>query len=180
MQSTFPRIQSKYLWFFCALIISLSGSGCKNYSVSVNENLVYTPPSLFKDYQIADQQLFNCVQQTIYDSRITRAEDLTRLNCSNAGIESLAGLEKFFALRELNLADNKIADITTIGHLGRLERLKLNGNQIKNPAPLLYLLHLKNLDLQENPQMSCKDLTQLIANQHKTAIDLLLPNQCVN
>jgi Leucine-rich repeat (LRR) protein len=180
MQSKLLFIQTKYLWVFCALIISLFVSSCKNYSVSVNEKVVYTPPSIFKDFQIADQQLFDCVQQTIYDLHITRAEDLTQLNCSNAGIKSLLGLDKFFALKELNLADNKIADIAVIGNMGRLEVLKLSGNQIKNPAPLLHLLHLKNLDMQENPSMVCKDLAQLIANQNKATIEILLPGQCVN
>lgn len=180
MQNKFLFIQTKYLRTFCVLVISLLASSCKNYSVSVNENVVYTPPSIFKDYKIADQQLFDCVQQTIYDAHITRAEDLTTLNCSNAGIESLSGLDKFFALKELNLADNKIADISTIGNLGRLERLKLSGNPIKNPAPLLHLLHLQYLDLQENPSMMCKDLAQLITNSHKTPTEILLPSQCVN
>lgn len=180
MQSKFLFIQTQYQWAFCVLIISLLVSSCKNYSVSVNENVVYTPPSIFKDYQIADQQLFDCVQQTIYDSHITRAEDLTKLNCSNAGIQSLVGLDKFFALKELNLADNNIADITTIGNLGRLERLKLSGNQIKHPAPLLHLLHLQNLNLQENPSMACQELAQLITNQNKTTTEILLPSHCVN
>lgn len=180
MQSKLLFISAKIRWAFCALIISLSVSSCKNYSVSVNENVVYTPPSIFKDFQIADQQLFDCVQQTIYDARITRAEDLTTLNCSNAGIKSLSGLDKFFALKEVNLADNQIADLSTIGNLGRLEIVKLQGNLIKNPAPLLQLLHLKQLDLQENPMLICKDTAQLIANQNKTTTRILLPTHCVN
>lgn len=180
MQSKFLSVPTKYLWIFCALIISLLVSGCKNYSVSVNENVVYMPPSLFKDYQITDQQLLGCVQQTIYDAHITRAEDLTKLNCSNAGIKSLSGLDKFFALKELNLADNQIADITVIGNLGRLEILKLNGNSIENPTPLLYLLHLKQLDLQTNPSLICKGMAQIIANQNKDTTEILLPQHCAN
>jgi hypothetical protein len=179
MQSKLLSLQTKYLWIFCALLVSLLISGCRNYSVSVNEKVVYTPPSIFKDFQIADQQLFDCVQQTIFDLHITRAQDLTQLNCSSAGIASVEGLDKFFALKELNLADNKIADINALGNLGRLEVLKLSGNQIKNPAPLLHLLHLKNLDIQDNPSMACKDLTQLIANQKKNT-EILLPAQCIN
>ncbi|MEN0038814.1 MAG: leucine-rich repeat domain-containing protein, partial [Cellvibrio sp.] len=124
----------KSLLLFCGLATSLLTAGCKNYSVSVNENVVYMPPSIFKDYQLADSLLHDCVEQTIYDLRITKAEDLTRLNCSNAGIKSLAGLDKFFALTELNLADNQLADITEIGKLGRLEKLFLTNNKIKNPA----------------------------------------------
>lgn len=173
-------MHSKSLILFCGLVTSLLTAGCKNYSVSVNENVVYTPPSIFKDYQIADAQLHDCVEQTIYDLHITSAEDLTRLNCSNAGIKSLAGLDKFFALKELNLADNQLADISEIGQLGRMEKLVLTNNTIKNPAPLLHLLHLTQLHLANNPQMTCKDLQQLQQNLKNQKLDVILPVQCTN
>jgi Leucine-rich repeat (LRR) protein len=161
---------------FCGLLIS----GCKNYSVSVNDNLVYIPPSIFKDYSIADQRLFDCVQQTIFDKNITRAEDLTTLNCSNAGIRSLQGLEKFFALVDVNLAENQIADITTIGALARLENLKLNDNQIVNPSPLLQLLHIKQLELQGNPTLDCRELKQVVTNLIKTGAKITVPQHCIH
>lgn len=173
-------MHSKSLLLFCALATSLLTAGCKNYSVSVNENVVYTPASIFKDYQLADSQLHACVEQTIYDLHITRAEDLTRLNCSNAGITSLKGLDKFFAMKELNLAGNQLADISEIGELGRLEKLVLTNNKINNPAPLLNLLHLAQLHLDNNPQMTCKDLQQLQQNLHGQKLDLILPAQCAN
>ena len=162
-------MHNKSLLLFCGLVTSLLTSGCKNYSVSVNENVVYTPPSIFKDYQIADAQLRDCVEQTIYDLHV---------NCSNAGIKSLAGLDKFFALKELNLADNQLADISEIGKLGRLEKLVLSNNQIKNPAPLLHLLHLNQLHLDKNPSLTCKDLQQLQQNLNNQKLDLILPAQC--
>jgi Leucine-rich repeat (LRR) protein len=168
----------KYRLLFCALAAGFLTTGCKNYSVSVNENVVYTPPSIFKDYQLADAQLHDCVEQTIFDLHITKAEELTRLNCSNAGIKSLAGLDKFFALTEVNLADNQLADITEIGNLGRLEKLILTNNKIKNPAPLLHLLHVTQLELGENPQMTCTDLRQLQQNLANRSLKLTLPKQC--
>lgn len=172
-------MNSKFLLLFCGLVTNLLTTGCKNYSVSVNENVVYTPPSIYKDYQLADAQLRDCVEQTIIDLHITSAEDLTRLNCSNAGIKSLSGLDKFFALKELNLADNQLADISEIGQLGRMEKLVLTNNSIKDPAPLLHLLHLTQLHLEKNPQMTCKDLQQLQQNLKNQKLDLLLPKQCV-
>lgn len=172
-------MRSKFLLLFCGLVTSLLTTGCKNYSVSVNENVVYTPPSIYKDYQLPDAQLHDCVEQTIIDLHITSAEDLTRLNCSNAGIKSLAGLDKFFALKELNLADNQLADISEIGQLGRMEKLVLTNNSIKDPAPLLHLLHLTQLHLEKNPQMACKDLQQLQQNLKNQKLDMLLPKQCV-
>lgn len=160
------------------LLCSACLTSCKNYSLSVNDKTVYTPASLFKNYQLADTKLKDCVEQTIYDLHITKAEDLTRLDCSNAGISSLAGLDKFFALTELNLAGNQLTDISELGNLGRLEVLLLNGNQIKNPAPLLSLLHLQQLDLTQNPSMTCKDLYQLAQNLDHQKPALKLPQQC--
>lgn len=151
--------------------------GCKNYSVSVNDKTVYTPASLFDNYQLADAKLKDCVEQTIYDLHITKAEELTRLNCSNAGITSVEGLDKFFALTELNLANNRLTDIGGIAKLGRLEVLILKNNQIRNPAPLLNLLHIQSLDVSENP-MACKDLYQLSKNLEGQKADLKLPEQC--
>ncbi len=160
------------------LLCSTLFQGCKNYSVSLNDKTVYTPAPLFTNYQIADVKLHACVEQTIYDLKITKAEELTRLNCSNAGIISLTGLDKFFALTELNLANNQISDINTLGKLGRLGVLLINNNSIKNPAPLLNLLHLQQLDTTYNPGMSCKDLYQLAANLQHQKPDLKFPEQC--
>ena len=159
--------------FICGLC-----AGCKNYSVSVNDKTVYTPASLFTNYQITDVKLKDCVEQTIYDLHITKAEDLTRLNCSNAGISSLQGLEKFFALAELNLADNQISNINVLEKLGRLEVLVLNNNAIKHSAPLLKLLHLQMLDVSQNPALACKDLHQLADNLKHQKPDLKFPQHC--
>lgn len=151
--------------------------GCKNYSVSVNDKTVYTPAPLFDNYQLTDAKLKDCVEQTIYDQHITKAEELVRLNCSNAGISSVEGLEKFFALAELNLANNRLTDISGLAKLGRLEVLVLKNNQIKNPTPLLNLLHLQSLDVTQNP-MACKDLYQLSKNLQDQKPDLQLPEHC--
>jgi Leucine-rich repeat (LRR) protein len=170
------RIQFRLLAL--TLLCSAFLIGCKNYSVSVNDKTVYTPAPLFKNYQIADEKLKVCVEQTISDLNITKADELIRLNCSNAGITSIAGLDKFFALAELNLASNQLNDISALGNLGRLEVLVLTNNQIKNPAPLLNLLHLQTLDLTGNPNMVCKDLYQLVQNLNHLKPQLKLPEHC--
>ncbi len=160
------------------LMCSTLFQGCKNYSVSLNDKTVYTPAPLFTNYQIVDEKLHACVEQTIYDLKITKADELTRLNCSNAGITSLAGLDKFFALAELNLANNQISDISALGKLGRLEVLLISNNAIANPAPLLNLLHLQQLDIIRNPGMNCKDLYQLAENLQHQKPDFKFPEQC--
>jgi hypothetical protein len=169
---------NKLILIFCGLTASFLTLGCKNYSVSVNEKVVYTPPSVFKDYQLADSKLKDCVEQTIYDLHISSAEELTRLNCSNAGISSLIGLDKFFALKELNLADNQLVDVSVIGSLGRLEKLELTNNNIRNAEPFLHLLHLQQLNLENNPDLDCKLLDQLTKNLSIQQAELHFPTHC--
>jgi Leucine-rich repeat (LRR) protein len=171
---------SKTTNIIAGILCSYLVCGCSHYSVSVNDKLVYTPPPVFKDYQIEDQLLKACVEQTIYDLHITQAEDLKQLNCSHAGIKSLRGLSKFFALEALNLADNHLVDIAELKNLGRLKQLVLTQNAITDATPLLSLLHLHSLNLEDNPGLACADLKQLEQNQASTKLELQLPRQCLN
>lgn len=153
-------------------------TSCKNYSVSLNDRTIYTPAGVFKDYVIADTALANCVTQTIYDQHITKAEDLTQLNCSEAGISNLDGLDKFFALEELNLASNKINNIEALNKLGRLEILLLQNNKITRVQALLNLLHLQQLNLADNPITDCKNLQQLASNLQENKAEFIHGKQC--
>lgn len=168
--------------FFClsALIILASAmtSGCKNYSFSVNDKTIYTPAGIFKNYEIADAALADCVAQTIIDLHITRAEELTRLNCAQAGIKTLDGLDKFFALTELNLSENQIQDINSLNKLGRLEILLLQKNSISRTEPLLNLLHLRQVNLSDNPIKDCNNLQQLQSNLRDNKTAFTLDNVC--
>jgi Leucine-rich repeat (LRR) protein len=164
--------------FLCLSALIALVSGCKNYSFSVNDKTIYTPADIFKDYQIADAALADCVAQTILDLHITRAEDLTRLNCAHAGIKSLAGLDKFFALTDLNLSENQIQDINSLNQLGRLEILLLQKNKISQSAPLLNLLHLRQVNLSNNPIKDCNNLQQLQVNLRDNKTTFTLDNVC--
>jgi len=170
-------MQGKLIFSICALCTSLFFTGCNDFAVSLNEKEIYTPPAIFTDYTIADSRLDACVEQTISDARITSPEQLTRLNCSNAGITSLDGLETFYALEELNLADNKLVRIDRLENMSRLKVLILSNNQLTSAAPLLHLLHLKQLHIDSNNALACSDLHQLASNFDRT-LNLALPEQC--
>jgi len=162
----------------CSLILICAATSCKNYSVSVNNNVVYTPPPLFKDFTFSDVHLRDCVQQTIIDNHITKADDLKQLNCSNAGIKSIVGLEKFYAIEQLNLAQNNLESITQLSNLAQLKTLILRKNNLTNAEPLLHLLHLKELDIAENPHLACADIKQVMANFRPGDLKVTLPEQC--
>lgn len=170
-------MRSKSLYTFSGLFLAALIAGCKHYSVSLNNNVVYTPPPLFKKFSITDKYLRACVEQTIIDQRITKAEDLKQLNCSHAGISSLAGLETFYAIEQLNLSENILQSIVPLSHFSKLQILIVRKNNLTNAEPLLHMLALQELDISENTQLGCSDIKQFVANaQHD--LKLTLPEQC--
>lgn len=170
----YSKLLSKlFLGFLVANIAS-----CKNYSLSVNDNVVYTPAALFASFAIADINLRNCVEQTITDKHVTKAAELKQLNCSNAGIKSLAGLETFTALEQLNLDENALTAAAQLSELTQLRVLSLRKNNLTTAEPLLPLLHLRSLDVSDNKNMDCGELKQLMANFHKADLKATLPEQC--
>ena len=168
------RSVGKVCSFFMVALIA----GCKAYSVSLNNNVVYTPLPLFTDFAIADTHLSNCVEQTINDKKITKAEDLKQLNCSHAGISSLTGLEKFYHLEQINLSVNNLQSISVLRSFSKLEVLILRKNNLTSAEPLLGMLALRELDISENAKLACGDLKQLAANFNKEDLKLTLPEQC--
>ena len=128
-------------------------TGCENYTYTFNEQPVFEQPGLFTDYKIADQGLSNCVKQAILDHQAHKASEVLQLNCSNAGIRTLAGLEIFTGLTHINLDNNSLTEI----------------------KPLLFLGHLKTVLLTGNDQLSCRD-GKLLADQ--TSDEVTLPAHC--
>ncbi len=110
-----------------ALIVMLV-TGCERYSVSLNGQTLYTPKALFSDFVIADPGLSSCVKQTILDGRIERADQLTALKCTYAGIERLEGLEVFSNLQQLDLRHNRLKSLAPIKTLAALKQVDVRGN----------------------------------------------------
>ncbi len=128
-------------------------TGCENYTYTFNEQPVFEQPSLFTDYKIPDKGLSNCLKQAILDQKAHKASEVLQLNCSNAGISTLAGLEIFTGLTRINLDNNSLTEI----------------------KPLLFLGHLKTVLLSGNNKLSCVD-GRLLAEQ--TDGDVTLPEHC--
>lgn len=122
---------------FC-ILTSCSGYG--SYQLTFNNQPVYTPPTIYNDFKVADQALQNCLTQTIIDQQITDIRNLRLLNCSYAGIENLDGLTHFKWLETINLSDNEISDIKPLMFLGQLQKVNLKGNNS---------LHCNDLDALE-------------------------------
>ncbi len=130
-------------------------AGCESYDFTVNDKLVYTPKPLFRDFDIPDRALYECIKQSIIDDNITSASQLIRLSCSHAGIETLHGLGIFTGLIQLKLSSNKIRNLAEISTMTGLEELYLDDNIVVDPVPLYQLRTLRLLDLSDNTSLQC-------------------------
>lgn len=74
----------------------------------------------------------------------------TSLSLKQYGIRSLAGIESFENLQNLDLSGNEISDISPVGKLERLQSLNLSDNNIMDIGPLRGLQQLKELDISKN------------------------------
>ncbi len=162
---------------FLLLFLCLTLASCADYDVKVNEQVVYSPPKLFLDFMLADEALQNCVQQTIKDQGITKAEQLTQLACTNGDIRSVEGIERFTKLQQLNLNNNALQDISALADLPALQTLLLASNKIKTLAPLLGSTALLTLNVENNADIDCTTVIELM-NQ-LPALQARMPRHCV-
>lgn len=158
-----------------AISLTIIVTACSKYSLMLNDGVVYSPTPFFKDYTIADRNLSNCVAQTIIDRQVKTAQQLQRLVCTSAGIESLVGLDTFKQLRQLNLNSNALQDLKGIAGLSKLEVLDVSENSIAEASILLTLLSLKRLNIEQNATLRCAEVEQL--GSFSQAV-LKLPKHC--
>lgn len=160
----------RFLELSTLVTIILSISGCQNYSLSVNDNEIYTPPILFSDYTIDDPSLSFCIKKTIQEQGVTIAEDLEILICAEKGIISLSGIEQFPSLKTLGISNNSVTDIADLALIKQLEKVDLSNNNIISAKPLMHFQHLMTIDLRGNNQLVCIKLP--------ASSETLMPQHC--
>ena len=85
---------------------------------------------------------------------VEEMERLTEVNVrNNRGIQDLTGLQFATNLRQLNLRDNQISDLSPIAGLIELTRLDLSGNSISDLSPVKGLKNLTFLRLWGDRQL---------------------------
>ena len=139
--------------FFIAVVSLLTA--CDRYQVSVNDRVVHTPATKLPNAPVPDPALKTCIIQTMQEQNIMDITQLQRLDCSYAGITSLAQIGLFTGLQQVNFSNNQIHD----------------------GSPLLFLTELQFANLKDNQNMQCETLTNLRKN---STVKLLLPQNCVN
>lgn len=150
---------ARLAWLLTAALIA----GCGDYSLSVNERVVYEPATLFGDYRLDDPALRDCVAQAIRDQGAARASDLQDLNCSDAGIRSLAGLEVFSGLQRVKLDNNLLSELTPLYDMKQLQELYLRNNRLQTVSSQFCTIGLKQIALAGNDSLDCGRLDALEA-----------------
>ena len=158
------------LLLFGAILLN---SSCSKYEIQVNDNVVYSPTRLFRDYQFADAALFDCVTQNIEEQSIHKAQQLQKLFCPPGEIRDLSGLEIFPNLQQLGLADNRVTDLAPIEALANLEQIDLSNNSVVDASVLGSLKELKVLKLEGNKRLDCSTLDSV-----KSVATLTSPEHC--
>ncbi|CAH0990621.1 hypothetical protein SIN8267_00715 [Sinobacterium norvegicum] len=151
-----PSIQQLKRLGLTVVVIS-SMIGCADYSFSVNENVVYTPPALLQDFQVEDKMLENCLQENIIDQNVSAAEQLTTLHCSNSNIQSLAGIGVFSNLQQINFSHNMIEDLAPLIELPELTTLLFNSNEITSLDAVAGLGLVERAEFLDNPALQCPE-----------------------
>ena len=177
------RVNSHYMKLFetesaRALLIALlmSGTSCAElgqYDITVNNVTVYEPSAPYTVSGVKDSALTACLTQSLLDIDARMPTDLVSLNCSDAGIQSLAGLEQFTQIQSMELSSNDIRNLLVLERLTALNQLWLDNNDVVDPIPVLRMIALKELNLAGNPRLQCPDPEDVPRH-----LSLNLPNHC--
>lgn len=100
--------------------------------------------------ELADPALVDCVEDQAGSLEEGDLADLQHLECQDAGIASLEGMELLPNLETLSLFENEIEDISPLAALSDLEELQLGANRIGDVSPLAELAELSRLGLGSN------------------------------
>lgn len=112
---------------WAAAMTGLLLSAC-GYEFAVNDYPVHTPEPLLAVPALDDAALTRCLRDQVRQDRVHSLGGLIRLDCPQAGINTLAGLERYAALAELHLDGNHLRDASTLQALPNLVFLDLRGN----------------------------------------------------
>ncbi len=156
-------------------LLAMLVSACAGYRFTVNDKVLYNPEPPFDSYSIADENLRDCVHQTIRDQGVTAANQLEELNCSHAGIGDLHGLEVFSGLIRLKLSSNNIDTLTPLLELARLSELQVDGNQLISLGAIYQLPNLTYLNVAGNDELACQELANMA---QRTAVKIDAPEHC--
>lgn len=97
-------------------------------------------------------------------------EDIDEFEFSEADINDLDGIQYCIHAVNIDLSDNRIADLRLLENLGMIEVLNLADNQIQFIDSLEYLVNLRELNLANN---QIRDIEPLLSLENLAYVNLL-------
>ncbi len=110
------------------------------------------------DVPHSDGNLKACINQASKDNNWQLVDDVTSLDCRDAGINNIEALAFFPNLTSLNLADNRIWPLSVISNLHQLNSLDVSSNGVGDLSFLSSLTGLKRFSLGEHSWLNESDL----------------------
>ncbi len=158
-----PRSKSVYLQ-----VIDMNGNFSRNESYPIDVPSLLPPSEVVS---IPDANLAAAVQHQIGGSITTHTMlNLRELDIPNHRITDLTGLEHAHTLRTLNLEGNSLSDISALGGLTQLTGLNLGNNSVSDISPLVVNTGLGSgdtVDTRGNPLSYLSIHTHIPALQSK-------------
>ena len=143
-------------------------------SIALNNNEISNLPDFTKLTKLQTLELTN---NQINDlSAMSALTALRTVYLANNQINDISAMSTLTALRTVYLANNKISDLSSLSSLSNIYELYLQNNLLKDIEPLKTLSTLRYLDLRENTEIVCADITDL-----ESTLDLYSvykPSQC--
>jgi hypothetical protein len=96
-------------------------------------------------------------------------EDIDEFEFAESDIDDLDGIQYCIHAVNVDLSDNRIADLRLLENLGMIEMLNLSDNQIADIDSLEYLTNLRELNLANN---RIRDISPLFSLENLEFIDL--------
>jgi Leucine-rich repeat (LRR) protein len=143
-----------------------------NINSTANSNDLPIEQVIFTDAKLA-----SCIESQAKTHGWKLASEVTTLDCSNKGIDSVGGTQNFSALKKLDLSHNKITVLTPLESLKQLAYLDLAANGIVDVQSLANLTALTQLNLGASDQLSragnnIRDISALANLTGLTELDL--------
>ena len=136
---------------------------CKHnpYTVTFNNNVVYTPNAALRDKVLDDAALQACLNQVLASNKDMDLEGVTLIACPAAGITTLDGIGNLPNLEQLDVSDNAITNISPLLALKNLRVLGLRNNMVGSVGALASLPLLRFVSLSGNSRIPCREVAAL-------------------
>ena len=153
-------------------------AGCHGgYTYTFNDNVVFSPNAdrAAVTTTLRDAALQGCLNQYLALNDGMTPDQVKLLACPASGVETLAGIGALTALEQLEISDNKVADLRPLAPLRNLRVLGMRNNPVTTVTPLLELPLLRFVSLLGNDQLRCDEVALL---RRKLGNTLAVPLQC--